>query len=353
MWGLTAGERLLRIAAAQGLGSGRSGEALILANLDFAFDPAWLQWVMERPGHAVTRGAVPVLAHCRETATADEIRSAMQEGRPPSATPGLVLVAQESFGTVHDTKLRKREHPFIERLTPASAPALERTSYYASYKGVTDLLTKYLWPEWALQLTRLAARLGISPNAVTVVGFILCVAAGCAFYLGWYWSGLAAALPFMVLDTVDGKLARCTITSSRLGDALDHGIDHVHPPIWWWAWGVGLEACGRPLEPDLFLFAMATSVGGYFVLRGIEGLFLLWFGIQIHVWHRLDSRFRLVSARRNPNMVILFAALLLGYPDAGFVAIGAWTLFCCAFHLVRLAQARLRHGPRPLESWLQ
>jgi phosphatidylglycerophosphate synthase len=352
LWGLTAEERLFRIAGTQGLRSEGGGDARILANVDFVFDPAWLRWVAERPGRAVTRGGVLVLAHCR-VEEADEIRLAMVEQRPPPPSARLVLVEQESFGTVHDEHLRKREQPFIERLTAEAAPALERMSYYASYKGVTDLLTKYLWPEWALQLTRLAARLGISPNAVTMVGFILCVAAGYAFWRGWYWPGMAAALAFMVLDTVDGKLARCTITSSRLGDIFDHGIDHVHPPLWWWAWGAGLLAYGRPLEPDLYAAAMAASVGGYFVLRLFEGLFILWFGMQIHVWQRLDSSFRLVSARRNPNMVILFAALLLGYPDAGFVAMGVWTIFCCVFHLVRLAQAWIGNRKAPLESWLQ
>jgi phosphatidylglycerophosphate synthase len=353
LWGLTAEQRLYRIAAAQRLRTGGAGEARILANLDFVFDPVWLRWVAEQPGRAVTRGGVLVLVHCRDKAEAVEIRRAMEERRSPPLLPGLVPVEQESFGSVHDSHLRKRDRPFIERLTGETAPAIERISYYASYKGVTDLLTKYLWPEWALQLTRLAARLGISPNAVTLAGFILCVAAGLAFWRGWYWPGMAAALAFMVLDTVDGKLARCTITSSRLGDALDHGIDLVHPPIWWWAWGVGLLAYGRPLEPDLYAAAMAASVGGYFVLRLIEGLFIIWFGIHIHVWRRLDSRFRLVSARRNPNMVILFVALLLGYPDAGFVAVGAWTIFCCLFHSVRLAQAWLGHRRQPLESWLQ
>ena len=353
LWGLTAEERLRRIAAAQGLRTDGAGEARILANLDFVFDPAWLRWVAEQPGRAVTRSGVLVLAHCGDAAGAEEIRRAMAEQLAPPQSPDLDLAEQESFGSFHDTHLRKREQPFIERLTGESAPALERTSYYASYKGVTDLLTKYLWPEWALQLTRLAARLGISPNAVTVLGAVLCVAAGYAFWRGFYWPGMAAALAFMVLDTVDGKLARCTITSSRLGDVLDHGIDLVHPPIWWWAWGVGLQAYGRPLEPDLYVAAMAAAVGGYFVLRFIEMLFIIWFRMQIHVWQRLDSRFRLVSARRNPNMVILFVALLLGYPDAGFVAVGAWTIFCCVFHSVRLAQAWFGHGRAPLESWLQ
>ena len=44
------------------------------------------------------------------------------------------------------------------------------------------------------------------------------------------------------LDTVDGKLARVTVTSSRIGDVLDHGLDIIHPPLWYIAWGVGLPA---------------------------------------------------------------------------------------------------------------
>jgi phosphatidylglycerophosphate synthase len=42
------------------------------------------------------------------------------------------------------------------------------------------------------------------------------------------------------LDTVDGKLARVTLTSSRIGDVLDHGLDLLHPPFWYLAWGIGL-----------------------------------------------------------------------------------------------------------------
>ena len=353
LWGLTAAQRLARLAAAEDIGTiGRGGK--ILANLDYVFAPAWLRWVAANPGQAVTRDGLVVLAHCDSAASAEAARAAMLERRPLAAGRGLTLVAQEAFGEVHDVKLRKREQPFMERLTPATAPAIERLSYYASYKGVTDLLTKYLWPEWGLWLTRLAARAGISPNAVTLVGGLLCVAAGVLFYFGWLWAGLASGLAFMVLDTVDGKLARCTITSSRIGNALDHGVDLIHPPFWWWAWGKGLEAWGRPLEPDLFLWAMIAIVVGYIVQRVIEGIFIARFGLEIHVWEQVDSRFRLITARRNPNMVILFVALLLGYPDHGLLAVAVWTVLSCLFHAVRLAQAWSRHARvGRLESWLQ
>ena len=40
-------------------------------------------------------------------------------------------------------------------------------------------------------------------------------------------------------------------------------------------------------------------------------------GMHIHVWRPIDSKFRLITARRNPNMVILVGALLFGRPDVG------------------------------------
>ena len=348
LWGLTSAERVRRIAGAQGIGEG----VRILANLDFAFDPFWLKWVAERPGHVVTREGEPVLAHCADEASAEAVRRAMLEHRAVGVAD-MVEVAQEGFGEQHDLVLRKREQPFIERLTDARAPAIERRTYYAAYKGVTDLLTKYLWPEWALHLTRLAARWGMSPNAVTFIGALFCVAAGVAFYRGEYWPGMAAALVFMVLDTVDGKLARCTITSSKIGDVLDHGIDLVHPLIWWWAWGVGLEAFGRPLEAELFWGVMAALVAGYVVQRAVEGAFILWFRIHIHVWERIDTHFRLVTARRNPNMVLLFASMVVARPDWGLLAVAGWTILSCLFHIVRLGQARLRARRAPVVSWLE
>ena len=117
----------------------------------------------------------------------------------------------------------------------------------------------------------------------------------------------------MVLDTVDGKLARCTGASSKWGNVFDHGIDLVHPPFWWWAWEHGLAAYGRPLEPVYATMVLWVIVGGYVAQRAIEGLSIQRFdGMEIHVWRRLDSRFRLITARRNPNMVILVAALLFG-----------------------------------------
>lgn len=347
LWGLTAAERLGRIAKAQGHSVAPDGP--MLANLDLVWDPAWLRFIAGRPETVLTLGGVPVLAQVTDARRRDTVARAMGDGVPVSPE-GLTIVAQEASDGIVNDELRKRERPFMDRLAPATVRPLERASYFGAYKGVTDALTLYLWPEWALVLTRIAARLGITPNQVTAVGFALCLWATYLFYHGWYWSGTAAGLAFMVLDTVDGKLARCTITSSYWGNVFDHGIDLVHPPFWWWAWGVGLAAYGRPLSEPVFWGTLAAIVGGYVVQRLIEGAFIARFKMHIHVWERFDSRFRLVTARRNPNMVILFVALIAGRPDWGLVAVAGWTIASCLVHLVRLVQAIA--AKRPIVSWL-
>jgi phosphatidylglycerophosphate synthase len=220
---------------------------------------------------------------------------------------------------------------------------------------VTDALTLYLWRKPAFYLTRWAAQTGVSPNVVTLVGAVLCVLAFFLFWRGEYWWGVLVGFIFMVLDTVDGKLARCTGASSKWGEVFDHGIDLVHPPFWWWAWEHGLAAYGRPLEPVYATMVLWAIIGGYVAQRVIEGIFIGRFdGMHIHVWKPIDSRFRLITARRNPNMVILVAALLIGRPDTGLVLVALWTILSLIFHAVRLAQAseQAARGQK-IASWLE
>ena len=359
LWGTTNAERLRRIARSRGLafaaepGEAGPGGAALLANLDFAFDPAWMPYLEARPGSVVTREGVPAIAHVADAGQREAVYAAMREGRALPHGLGLTEYRAEAEQGIFNEALRKREQPFVERLTPQSVPAIERASYTGAYKGVTDLLTKYLWPEWAFVLTRIAARAGITPNQVTAMGSVLCIVATIAFWHGWFWTGLATGLVFMVFDTVDGKLARCTITSSKLGNAWDHGVDLVHPPFWWWAWAAGCAAYGRPLDDTTFWWVIGTMLFGYVAQRLIEGAFIMRFGMHIHVWRKFDSDFRLVTARRNPNMVILFALLLVGRPDWGIIGVAIWTAVSLVVHLVRLLQAMAAkaRGER-IVSWL-
>ncbi len=352
-FGLDAADRACRLAANAGFtcSEAAEGEAALLASLDYAWDPAWLKALRSRPGSVLTLGGKPVMAHIP---AGGDVAAAVRAIEAGETITGLEAMPAETT-ELNYAELRKRERPFVLALDPSNPEPVERAAYDAAYKGVTDVLTLYLWRRPAFYLTRWAARAGLTPNFITAVGAVLCVAAFWLFWIGEYWLGVASGFGFMVLDTVDGKLARCTGASSKWGNVFDHGIDLIHPPFWWWAWAHGLEAYGRPLEPVYSTMVLWAIVGGYIAQRAIEGIFMRRFGgMHIHVWKRIDSQFRLITARRNPNMVILVGALLFARPDIGLELVAYWTMISLIFHAVRLAQAsEATARGKPVRSWLE
>jgi phosphatidylglycerophosphate synthase len=346
LFGMDAKTRACRLAENMGLECAETVDrAAVLANMAYAWDPVWLREIAARPGTALTLGGKPVLVH-------------VPEGRDAAAAMAGPLEGYETIDAetaeLNNAQLRKRERPFVLPLDAENPIAVEKAAYDGAYKGVTDILTLYLWRKPAFHLTRWAAEAGMTPNVVTAIGAAFCLLAFWLFWIGSYWPGVAAGFVFMVLDTVDGKLARCTGSSSKWGNVFDPGIDLIHPPFWWWAWIHGLEAYGTPLEPVYSTMLLWAIVGGYVLQRIIEGIFMRRFNrMHIHVWQRIDSRFRLITARRNPNMMILVAALLFRHPDTGIELVALWTLLSCIFHAVRLTQATIAHDRgEPITSWL-
>ncbi|HEX8839175.1 MAG TPA: CDP-alcohol phosphatidyltransferase family protein [Sphingomicrobium sp.] len=354
-FGMDARDRACRLATNAGYECAdafEAGRPALIASTNYAWDPAWLKAMRSRPGAVLTLGGKPVMAHV--PADSEHAAAAIAALEGGTSLDGFEPLAAETV-ELENKALRKRERPFVMPLDPNDPEPVERAAYDAAYKGVTDALTLYLWRKPAFYLTRWAARAGLTPNFITLIGAVLCVLAFFLFWRGDYWLGVLSGFGFMVLDTVDGKLARCTGASSKWGNVFDHGIDLVHPPFWWWAWLHGLTAYGRPLEPFSATTALWVIIGGYVAQRVIEGLSIRRFdGMEIHVWRPLDSKFRLITARRNPNMVILVASLLFRRPDVGLELVAWWTLVSLIFHAVRLAQMTDRKARgRPVVSWLE
>ncbi|RYM08872.1 CDP-alcohol phosphatidyltransferase family protein [Sphingobium cupriresistens] len=339
IWGMTNAERNRRMAeSAAKNGSTLAPRHELVFNLTYAFDPLLLRLALETPGTLFAWRNTPIVGQ-------------IPQGSDPLAAPNVIDLSDGR--KLYNRQLRKLEQPMVRELTPATRRAIERQSYFGAYKGVTDILTKYLWPELALVLTRIAAQLKMTPNMVSVIGVTLCLVATYLFAQGMFWTGFLSGFIFMVLDTVDGKLARCTITSSKWGNVIDHGVDLVHPPFWWYFWGTGLAYWGLSLSTQAFALVMAAVIAGYILQRLIEGMFLKDFKMDIHVWRPFDSQFRLVTARRNPNMVILFVSLLFARPDIGLIALAWWTVISLVVHAIRLGQAYgVKRSGRPIVSWM-
>ena len=249
----------------------------------------------------------------------------------------------------YNSQLRKFDPPFLFTARADMVHEAEDRVFAASYKGITDFITKHVFPRPALAVVRILARRGVRPNTVTLWSYGLTGLVILAFAWGWFITGLLAAWLMTFLDTVDGKLARVTLTSSRLGGFLDHALDLVHPPIWWWAWGVGIGLGLAGIEACLWII-----VGGYVLGRILEGIFLAWFKMEMFTWRPFDAQFRAVIARRNPNLLLLSIGAAFGKPAWGYMAVAAWTLVCIGVALVRIGQAgAVRLRGQPVRPWYE
>jgi phosphatidylglycerophosphate synthase len=339
IWGLAPEERLLRALRRAGCGDARivdaaqppsERRAVVALRSDVVIDERLVAGLREAPDTLLVAPELgPIGAHVASE-RAGALCAALA-GAEAELLGGVRRVAPAELVDEYVPALRKREHPYAFAARPDTAAEVERRTFAASYKGLTDLVTKWVWPRPAQAVTRWCALRGVHPNAVTLVSGVLAVAAALLFARGAFLGGLACAWGMTFLDTVDGKLARVTLTTSRVGDVMDHGLDLVHPPFWWWAWGIGLGA-GHGL-------VTAIVVGGYFVGRALEGAFLGVLGFETHSWRPIDGLFRTITARRNPNLILLSVGTLGGRPDLGLVMVALWTIASLSFHAVRLTQA--------------
>ena len=358
LWGLSASERLRRqlkeaggvklVASVDELPD--SGQVLLL-NGRYLFEVRTLSGLMMK-SNSLLRCPEDggVAAAIIDAANVDTARDCMTQGL--NGTSAFLESITPADLTAFNEALRSAQTPFLERVSKDRKPELENRLYGNAYKGITDLVTKFLWPRPAKKAVHVAATLGISPNMVTTLGLVLVLAACYLFLNGQYFAGLLAGWIMTFLDTVDGKLARVTVQSSKFGHLYDHLIDLIHPPFWYIYWGMSLSGFGTVLGFDQEQMYWLIIIG-YVTGRIVEGLFPLLGNCTIFTWKPFDAWFRLVTARRNPCLIMLTISAVIGRPDWGFIAVTFWTVLTTIMLIIRLLQglvARIRFGPP--QSWL-
>jgi len=362
LWSLTPVERLRRQFAREAITqelsideAKRHNGPVIFVRADAVIDQPLIPILVKRPNLLMIgragQDAAPLAVQVQGL-HADAIVEVLHNGGEPSPELQLLSRTPDELDAKFWKALRKRETPYAFRLAAENRSDIEWRMFMGTYKGATDFVTKHLWPFPAFLATRWLAPRGISPNMVTLVGAIMVFLAFWFFLNGQFGLGLLAAWFMTFLDTVDGKLARTTLTSSKWGDVFDHGLDLVHPPFWYVAWGLGLSQTAYALDSQTFWIVITAILGGYLLQRLMEGISIKWLGLEIHIWRKIDTVFRQITARRNPNLVILTAFTLLGRPDWGLVAVAWWTVICLVLHGLQLLQALFAQRSGPLESWM-
>lgn len=120
-----------------------------------------------------------------------------------------------------------------------------RARLRAAVKSDDGFFTTHFVSSWSPHVVRVAARLGLTPNAVTGASVGLALLAAIWFSAGTRPAQLAgAALLYLsfVLDCVDGQLARYTGAFSPLGAWLDATFDRVKEYVVYVGLAVGYTA---------------------------------------------------------------------------------------------------------------
>jgi CDP-diacylglycerol--glycerol-3-phosphate 3-phosphatidyltransferase len=102
-------------------------------------------------------------------------------------------------------------------------------------------------------------RLGLTPNVLTLIGFLgTCVAAAAAA-VGWWLAAGILVLVFGIFDLFDGALARATGRATKLGAFFDSIFDRAGESIVYIGIAAGCLAAGFSLGAILATSAMAAA----------------------------------------------------------------------------------------------
>src|SRR5438270_2272811 len=116
-FGMSARERACRLAANAGFECADAVEAaraVLLGNMAYAWDPAWLKEIGERPRSVLTLGGKPVLVHVPAGEDPTAPTTAIESARPVEGYDAVTAETAE----LTNSALRKRERPFVLPLDP-------------------------------------------------------------------------------------------------------------------------------------------------------------------------------------------------------------------------------------------
>ena len=137
----------------------------------------------------------------------------------------------------------------------------------------------------------------LTPNAISLTGFALCVVAAVLIYKEWWIPGGIAFIVGSVCDTMDGRYSRMSGKASPFGAFLDSTLDRIEEGIVLAAVGVYFSRQGNDLAVGATVLAVLASLMVSYTRARAEAL-----GVECKVG----------IADRAVRVVILSAGLVFG-----------------------------------------
>jgi phosphatidylglycerophosphate synthase len=206
----------------------------------------------------------------------------------------------------------------------------ERIILDSAQNGTLDL-PAYIHAPIETAIISLLCKTRITPNQITIAGFIVGCGATAAFALGRVGLGILAALIFGIVDGLDGKQSRVKIETTERGK-WEHHLDYLIENSWWLAIAFHLWRSGQ--FPNVFYFLallIASHLLDEFAKRRVKKAR----GRLLDDIAPFDRAFRLIAARRNVYVWILACGFLLHSFPQSYAVICGWAAFSAAVHLAR------------------
>ena len=193
---------------------------------------------------AATRALAAVAAPVHPSLLAERLLTSGVELRPIDPGPYVAGFAQGRFDAHH---LLERVNDSDEHQLRLAASARPRDGFYSTF--VLRRISR--------QLTALALRLRLRPNPITAASLAIGLAAAALFATGALWAVVAGAVLLqisLILDCVDGEVARYTRQFTAFGAWLDAVTDRVKE----FAVYAGLAVGAARFGDDVWLLACSA-----------------------------------------------------------------------------------------------
>ncbi len=199
-------------------------------------------------------------------------------------------------------------------------------------KRPADVVEKYLAPPLENWLVRTLCDTAVTPNHVTLLSIAFALASASLFYQALFFLAVFFALVAVVLDGVDGKLARVKLMTSPLGK-LEYIVKFCCEHAWYLALAARLIRLGHPTALRLGLLLTACNLSD--ALLG--HLFSRLKGKTLDEMSPFDQQFRLIGGRRTIYLLVLLVGFIMSAPFPALQTILGWAAVTTLIHAVRVA----------------
>jgi CDP-diacylglycerol--glycerol-3-phosphate 3-phosphatidyltransferase len=144
----------------------------------------------------------------------------------------------------------------------------------------------------------------LTPNAISLTGFALCLVSAGFVLAGWWIAGGIAFIVGSVCDTLDGRYSRMSGKGTSFGAFLDSTLDRLEEGI-----VLAAVAVAIAMDPDITVIADADYAVGVVVLAVLASLMVSYTRARAEA---LGVECKVGIADRAVRVVVLSAGLVFG-----------------------------------------